>query len=260
MNVKERPSEFTIDRGHPLAQDLVFAGLGRHTGSTYYHDSSLKGNHGSLTNMDPVTGWVSAIGRRALKFDGSNDYVTCGEVKITKGLVISALFIPGTGFRGICQCGALSSSLGNWSLNYHANTIRFNQNGAGVVGSLVPVASQWNHVLAWCPVSGAGKLWVNGKVDPTWTGTNASSTAGTLYVGVYYATGSVWTDRLADVLIYDTYSNPTAMVERLADTSNAMLSLGGSDQGMLQYRRKWWPVGTPVSVPTANSNFFAMFG
>ena len=38
-------------------------------------DHSRQGNHGTLTNMDPATDWVTQNSGYALNFDGSNDYV-----------------------------------------------------------------------------------------------------------------------------------------------------------------------------------------
>jgi hypothetical protein len=38
-------------------------------------DWSGRGNHGTLTNMDPDTDWVLNAGSRMIDFDGSNDYI-----------------------------------------------------------------------------------------------------------------------------------------------------------------------------------------
>jgi len=47
------------------------------TGGTL-RDLSGRGNHGTLTNMDPSTDWVVSDGQYALDFDGSNDSITAG--------------------------------------------------------------------------------------------------------------------------------------------------------------------------------------
>lgn len=55
-------------------------------------DRSPYANHGTLTNMDPPTDWVTSGGKGALDFDGSNDYVTIsnpGSLKVIEGLTIS---------------------------------------------------------------------------------------------------------------------------------------------------------------------------
>jgi len=45
-------------------------------GGTILRDLSGQGNHGTLTNMDPATDWVTSGGYGALDFDGSDDLVT----------------------------------------------------------------------------------------------------------------------------------------------------------------------------------------
>jgi len=72
--------EFRINYDAPLADGLVFAGLGGYgcVGSMVYPDSSLYGNHGKLTNMDAATDWVYVpeLGRWGNDFDGTNDFVS----------------------------------------------------------------------------------------------------------------------------------------------------------------------------------------
>jgi hypothetical protein len=77
-----RPPQFRINYGHPLAQGLVFAGLGRHVNSTYFHDDSLYHNNGTLTGFsNPPTGitsgwgWNNTLKRPVTIHDGTNDYI-----------------------------------------------------------------------------------------------------------------------------------------------------------------------------------------
>ena len=77
----ERPDYFRLNPNSPLAEGLVFAGLGRFPGGLRYDDATESlyggGNHGTLTNMEPATDWVwvPELGRWALDFDGVDDYV-----------------------------------------------------------------------------------------------------------------------------------------------------------------------------------------
>jgi hypothetical protein len=74
-----RPEWWEIDIDHHLADGLRLLGGGRHPGSKYFHDSSLFGNDGLLTNMDPATDWVPVpeLGRWATDFGGaaSSQYI-----------------------------------------------------------------------------------------------------------------------------------------------------------------------------------------
>lgn len=78
----QRPDTFRLNTDAQAAQGLVFAGLapGGLVGGTHYHDSSLYGNHGTLTNMDPATDWVfdPILNRWRVDYDGSNDYANLG--------------------------------------------------------------------------------------------------------------------------------------------------------------------------------------
>ena len=86
-----RPAEFQINSGAQLAQGSVFAGLGRHTGSTYFHDSSLYKNHGTLTNMDPATDWVwvPKLGRWAVYLRGSPRYIGISPIVLSGSKTVS---------------------------------------------------------------------------------------------------------------------------------------------------------------------------
>jgi hypothetical protein len=85
----ERPRDFWLNGGHPLATGLVFAGLGRVTGSTHYRDSSPYNNHGTLTNMDAATDWVWSdyLQRWVLDFDpaATADYVVATRSPTSSG-------------------------------------------------------------------------------------------------------------------------------------------------------------------------------
>jgi hypothetical protein len=55
-------------------------------------DSSGNGNDGTLVNMDPATDWITGQIGSALDFDGSNDYVNCGngsKLNITSAITIA---------------------------------------------------------------------------------------------------------------------------------------------------------------------------
>ena len=81
-----RPESFTLNPRHPLWTQCVLAGLGRHPGTTRYHDSSLRYNHGLLTNMDPPTDyvWSNELGR------WYTSYVAASSQKIVGSLSMAS--------------------------------------------------------------------------------------------------------------------------------------------------------------------------
>lgn len=90
----ERPPDCTINPYCDLAQGLVFAGLGGFAGGGKYHDSSLFGNHGTLTgySTDPANAnhpsrmwqYDNYLRRMVLGFNGTSDYVSLGTSKTIK--------------------------------------------------------------------------------------------------------------------------------------------------------------------------------
>jgi hypothetical protein len=70
---RQRPPFPRINRSHPLANGLVFAGLGGGASTLQYADASALGNHGTLTSMDPPTDWVwdTTLNRWVVWFNGT---------------------------------------------------------------------------------------------------------------------------------------------------------------------------------------------
>lgn len=86
LGIHERPEGFrlTEDQTHPYRQGLRFLGAagGGCARSLKFHDSSPFGNHGTLTNMDPVTDWAwdPILNRFTLDFDnGTTQLVDTGR-------------------------------------------------------------------------------------------------------------------------------------------------------------------------------------
>lgn len=71
-----------LDRQHPLSSGLVGCWLFNEGGGNKLWDISGNLNHGTLTNMDPSSDWVSDPGGIALDFDGINDYVSVPQKSI----------------------------------------------------------------------------------------------------------------------------------------------------------------------------------
>jgi hypothetical protein len=64
------------------------------TGATGFRlvDRSGRGNHGTLTNMDPASDWVVSGGRGALDLDGVNDYVEFAKSAIANRTQLTVSF------------------------------------------------------------------------------------------------------------------------------------------------------------------------
>jgi len=247
----DRPRQFRLNYGHPLAQGLVFAGLGGPAGvaSTLYRDSSLYCNHGTLTNMDPATDWVwdQFLGRWVLDFDGSNDGVDCGAatsfdctdgvsvafwMKITSKLVERNLVYKGKNY-------VLGES---WTSQYQTDdTLVFGieqdrcmPHTKNLVGTWHHVTGTFNNQLSAVQI----KNYVDGAVYGLATRAAAIPvTTRSVCIGGGYDGSYPMLGRIGDPLIYNRALS-TSEISILADPSNTML--GGL---LMPPKRRYYRIG-----------------
>lgn len=255
--MRERPAEFRINYDAPLAEGLVFAGLGGHgcIGSMVYPDSSLYGNHGKLTNMDAATDWVwvPELGRWGNDFDGANDRISVPSPPISNGHFSLAAFafvtnLTRDGTIWGHRYGSTGTSLLIWFDYATTNTFRMLIDGDrpqtgdnyGVNGQ------QWNHVVG--VYDGTRKLYVNGTMGDSDTGTVAFD-AGTGWTIGSEGTDRYFTGMLVDTCIWSRALTPSE-ISALADPSNVDLRVGGVPL-ILPPRRRFF-ASVEIPAPTFN--------
>jgi len=231
--LKHRPENFRLKYDHSLAKGLVFAGLGGGRGSVRYLDSSSYANHGTLTAMDPPTDWVwvPELGRWAIDYDGTNDYIGTGKK-----------YLPGTGlFADSGEAftvavwayfdgdGTLIARAGPTAALRQFQLFRISGNlttlyrgtqrtlAAAATSTWMHVATSWNGVAAAAYLNGEltgtqPEVGANVEEDQTITFGARSSGAG------YFLDG-----RLADTCILNRALSQNEL-RGLADPSNVMLS------------------------------------
>jgi hypothetical protein len=243
--MRQRPDQFTLKNDHALARGLVFAGLGASPGSTRYHDSSVFGKHGTLTNMEPSSDWVwDDRGCSSLLCDGTTDYVSIPS----NALYQSAIFSLSLWCRQISDLGASRSIVAmtqqdgvvtGWNLWYEGTTeIRFTCPQYNSIANKSGITcANWNHVSATFDGSTI-KIYVNGvkgtdKTSVTYTPQNRPITIG---LGKYYCNCQV-----SDFLLYNRVLT-LPEIQQLADPSNVTLS------GLIQPpKRRYFTV--PYYIP-----------
>jgi hypothetical protein len=251
---KGRPRVFELDKTHYLAQGLVFAGLGRIAGSTHYRDSSLYGNHGTLTNMTPATDWVwdNFLGRWVTR------YATDDAVPLAGTLTGVLDFVTGpftfTAWMKITSSAAqYKSIIGKRSSVGYQYVYRLNNNkqsllrtGGSLDSTTSLVDSVWAHGAVAINADGSGTFYLNGVPDGTLANKSITHHDTNVYVGSFESASLVsFLGGLADVCIHNR-SLSTAEIQQLADPSNAMLS------GLiLPPKRKIWAAVT--AAPAASS-------
>lgn len=82
-----------IERDCPLNQGLVgwWMGAPNCYGGTRMQDLCNK-NHGTLTNMDPATDWVSGVHGSELNFSGGSDYVSLPSPSLNVPYMVTYVF------------------------------------------------------------------------------------------------------------------------------------------------------------------------
>jgi len=82
----------TMDSSSATTGGVAYWKLDETSGTTAA-DSSGSGNNGTLVNMTPASDWVAGHVNGGLDFDGSNDYVNCGNnssLRITSNITVAA--------------------------------------------------------------------------------------------------------------------------------------------------------------------------
>ncbi|MHC4740664.1 MAG: LamG domain-containing protein [Planctomycetota bacterium] len=137
------------------------------TGTTA-QDSSGRGNTGTLTNMDPASDWVEGLIGGALHFDGTDDYVDCGNnpsLQIT-GTAISISAWMKLDVPEDWSAIAMKTTTGDWADGYglyaQASSVNFYVGSYNLDAAKSFVADNlWHHVVGTYDGSNV-RIWVDG--------------------------------------------------------------------------------------------------
>ena len=210
------------------------------TGGTL-RDVSGRGNHGTLTNMDPATDWVVSHGQYALDFDGTDDLIVSqsSQFELASPFTVSVWYRPTIRrpYAGILSTFDTFSEAATtgWILYDGA----FSNNGKiGIIlgGSACTTGpgnselNRWQHYAAVFR-QGAAKIYRNGVLQSlSTTNLGAASYSGTtqLKIGSYTATKGRNACQIADAVIHSREITPAEAM--------AIYQLGRG--GMYQRRRR----------------------
>ena len=258
--MRERPSEFRINYDAPLADGLVFAGLGGHgcVGSMVYPDSSVYNRRNKLVNLGADSwNWVSELRRWAIDFPGinGNRIDILGTEGIANGWTTITLAaweyhpdvkdgsanpkIIGNGFTSPISLfgGAYGSELFLYVNNAH------------IVDAPIR-RGKWWHVVGMLDGSYA-RVYTNGteKNSTAFTAQLNSTTSPFALGDVPLGVGAIrpWLGLLTDGMIWSRALTATE-VAALADPNNVDLRVGGVPL-ILPPRRRFWPVVSEQAIP-----------
>jgi len=226
------------------------------TGATL-RDVSGRGNHGTLTSMDPATDWVMTEKGWAVNFPDATDYVAIGNpVSLqmpTGGLSVFAWINTPTSEngQGIVNKGAIFASGLNYGLGILSNNLYWQSRtasaGIWTFGTSFTTTNAWAFVGGtWDGTASAGgaRIWVNGQQK-----NQATPSATTIETGadLRFGLGTLGTfdfeGMMGPVFIYNRALSPNEIQQLYIDPlAPARL-------------RRWVPVGTAAAPPSfAGSN------
>ena len=245
-----RPDNFTLDYSHPLAQGLVFAGMGRTMGSL---DSSLA--RIPLTIYGSPILWTDESNRGCLDFDGAS--MLRGPLVVPSYPFTLSTFInyTHTNWRW-------ALSLQNALDNYHSTVGRttapaglaaFSRNNdvASSVAGLGVDRAGWVHICGVFASESSINLYVDGRYVTTTTTTIANFSRTSVAVGGLVRTGTMayWLGSVRDPIIHNRALSP-AEIALLADRTDPMLGGLVKEHWPTVYFDMGSTTGTPIPAPT----------
>ena len=159
---------------------------------TMTKDLSGWSNHGTLVN-GPT--WSTGRAGKCLNFDGSDDYVDCGNsdsLAITKPITIECWIKINVANAGFILCKNTdygSSSHYQFGLDIYNSKVRFLPQTANVRSNTALSTGQWYHFIAQVDANNNGKYFLNGVEDGTFSRVEGSSTC-SLLIGARRTTNS----------------------------------------------------------------------
>lgn len=244
--IKPEPGEFELS-GFP---DWMINGLvgwwifNEGAGITVF--DAIYGNNGTLTNMDPVTDWVSGqFGGSALKFGGADERALVGDkdaLKITDGITMSAwVFDDATAVTGRVM-GKVESQFKyslrvnnvNQSLDVEIYTTSLSlAQWPGGPGGLNFMHNKWTHIVGTYDRSDI-KLYVNGnlKASTAKTGDIRDDTS-PFSIGSWGGPAHFLNTVVDDVRVYNcalTAAEVMQLYERPFERKPRIFSFGGNGE------------------------------
>jgi len=227
------------------------------TGATLY-DVSGRGNHGTLTNMDPATDWVGSPDGWALDFDGSNDHIHCGTIKNTSQLTLVVVLNEYTNsdtFQYIVS--QRNNAAINWGLFIRrsleasdlARRLTIVGGGDAELKGTTPLQDATHYLVAATICGNEGSLYVNGLLDATGAVNTIANNAVPTLISCRYSTGTTVNTPLNGSLAF------VGMSSR-AWSSNEIAAWSADPLALLRPRRRWWSLAPSGSAIAAISQYY----
>lgn len=248
--MSQRPANFGINRDSPLAKGLVFAGLGNAFGRSTLFDSSWRGNHAALTNMDPATDWmwVPELGRWGVDFDNINDRALLPNQLWCGTQNGCAAWIKTAKTTGAMLAAGNAYDDGGYFLVFSAGKLYYSANGgyADSQDYYAPTGA-WHH-FAVSRYESSLDWYIDGTKFGNTRTLTANNAIGVWSIGAYAGGTFELNGTIADLVIWN--RTPTVSeIKSCADPSNTLLEVGGRPL-ILPPRRRFLPAAAVAAYDT----------
>jgi type II secretory pathway pseudopilin PulG len=237
--------------GHGSSCDSGLVGWWKldETSGTTAADSSGNNNDGTLVRMDPATDWISGQVGGALDFDGSNDYVNCGNgqsLDIIDDITI-AFWLYLDNFSNepdVITKGNYTQSYSVWITS--SGQVRFALNNDRLTSNSTLSTGTWYHIAVTREDSNR-KIYIDGQEDASDTyGTAIGTTAGALTMS---SSSYPLNGRLDDVRIYN-----RALDTNEIDQLSSFVTYNAFSEAKVDTN------GTSITIPTPADSTVSILG
>lgn len=253
--MRERPMEFRINYDAPLAEGLVFAGLGGRgcIGSMVYPDSSLYANHGRLVDMDAATDWVwdGKLRRFVLHFTGMSGEQVLFDKTVSETPLYTRMVwvVHGVVTGSYPQIFTKQPFYGFYEEpRGYVRAREHDPTGTRILDSSFNpfVSGEWFHAAVTYDNT-TFRLYSNGVQSASVVNANKTIAMGPTQQFSDDYRYYTWDGGICDGLIW-TRALVSEEISQLADPSNVDLRVGGVPL-ILPPRRRFWPVVSEQAVP-----------
>lgn len=238
------PQGIQVDWSNPITEGLVGCWLFNEGGGDKVYDLSGYGNDGTLTSiaLPPTTssGWNPGEDGAAIAFDGSNDYINCGNNASLKTTTETTIYIRcyprdvNDWEVQISKMNADWTTDGEYVIEFGGSgngilRAEYNNNGANIqLTDTGYTVNTWYSIMLTIDSANGGKLFVNGNlVDSDTTGYTLRGTAASVRIGCRFVGKSInspantiiskaiiWNRTLTPQEIQQLYINPYGMFKK----------------------------------------------
>lgn len=211
-----------INHQHPLARGLVGCWPFWEGGGNKLYDISGKGNHGTLTGMDPVTDWVATPYGGGVNFDGTDDHVQLDKwsmfadpTQLTWCMWVKKTVH--TGHRALWSVAAGNyANAEHWGVAWMSGDAIRLHSGQGGGSILLPYSllGRWMQIVVCLTSATTWSLYIDGRYigDSTWR--KYFDATGARIIGEY---GGYFPGDIASLTIHDRALTAAEIAELYAD-------------------------------------------